>query len=66
LTTGAGAFLADLLNERAVLTLHGPTGERLFWVAFVVEGGRVVGVQARAFNTGELYRITFDGGRAAS
>src|SRR5262249_54049676 len=54
LTVGVGTFLADLLNERAVLTLHGPSGEGVFWVGAVVENGRVTGMQFHRFGTGEL------------
>jgi hypothetical protein len=60
LTTGAGNFLADLLNESAVLTLNDPDGQRVFWVGAIVDGGQVVGLRLRRFNTGELYLITFD------
>jgi hypothetical protein len=66
LTVGAGTFLHDLLNESAVLTVNDPKGRQVFWVGAIVDGGRIVGLQLRRFNTGELFRITFDGGRAAS
>jgi hypothetical protein len=62
LVTGDGTFLADLLHGSAVLTLNTPAGERKFWLAVVVEGGRVVGVQARRFDTGEVVHVTFEGG----
>jgi hypothetical protein len=62
LVCGQGQFLDDLLHERAVLTLHTPAGEVRYWLAVVVEGGRVVGVQARRFDTGEVVHVTFEGG----
>jgi hypothetical protein len=61
LTTAPGEFLDDLLHERAVLTLRGPAGERSYWLAVVVEGGRVVDVEAREFDTGEVTRVRFEG-----
>jgi hypothetical protein len=62
LTTGDGTFLADLVNGTAVLNLNTPAGERRFWVAFLVHGGRAVGLRATAFDTGEVVEVTFQGG----
>jgi hypothetical protein len=62
LVTGDGQFLADLVNGTAVLTLNTPAGERRFWVAFLVHGGRAVGLRATAFGGGEVVEVTFEGG----
>jgi hypothetical protein len=61
LTTGLDTGLADLFAEAAVLTLCGPTGQKLYWVGAIVDAGHIVGLTLRAFGTGTLYRVTFDG-----
>jgi hypothetical protein len=59
LVTGCG--LADLFNEAAVLTIHGPAGESLYWCGVITDRGKIVGLTLRKFATGQLYRIACDG-----
>jgi hypothetical protein len=63
LTTGIDTGLADLFAEAAVLTIHSPTGQGLYWLGAITDAGKIVGLQLRKFGTGELYRITFGGAR---
>jgi hypothetical protein len=61
LVTGEKTGLADIFNEAAVLTICGPTGQKLYWLGAIVDAGRIVGLTLRKFKTGEVYRVTFDG-----
>src|SRR5438105_28160 len=61
LTTGINTGLADILNDAAVLTIVSPTGAGLYWLGAILDQGRVVGLTLRKFQSGELYRVTFDG-----
>ncbi len=60
LVTGEG--LADLFRESAVLTIHAPTGESLYWMGCQTADGRIVALTLRKFGTGELYQITYEHG----
>jgi hypothetical protein len=53
---GEGTTQAELIAGTAVLEIARPEDTNdFYWVAYVIDGGRVVGVNLRKFGTGQTY-----------
>jgi hypothetical protein len=58
---GGGATTSDLLAGVAVLQIDRPEDANdWYWAAYVVDGGRVIGVQLQKFGTGQTYFLPAD------
>jgi hypothetical protein len=56
-----GATTADLLQGVAVLQIDRPEDTNdWYWCGYVVDGGRVIGVQLQKFGTGQTYFLPAD------
>jgi hypothetical protein len=55
-----GTTRAELFEGTAVLEVLRPEDSSYYWTSYVVDAGRIIGVQLRKFGTGQVYFLPAD------